>query len=66
MKRADDQVLWWMKRGDSAELVPTQPVLSWLVIEAQHAVKWAFSWAGYATDVGEELSGIQSLYAAAA
>ena len=85
MKRPDDQVLGWKKRGDSAELVPTQPVFdpktTWLVIDALDAVKWAYAWAGYATDVvaarltepfvrfvrqrPKDLSGIKSLYAAA-
>ena len=55
LKRADDQVLLWKKRGDPAELVPTQPIFdpksTWLVIDALDAVKWAYASSGYATDV---------------
>ena len=55
MKRSEDQVLGWKRRGETAEFVPTQPQYdprsSRTVVDALEAVKWAYTWAGYGSDL---------------
>ena len=55
MKRSEDQVFGWKRRGETAELVPAQPQYdprsSWTGVDALEAVKWAYTWAGYGSDL---------------
>ena len=84
MKRSEDQVLGWKRRGETAELVPRQPQYdprsSWTVVDALEAVKLAYTWSGYGSDLDAdrltdpflkyvrqrpgELEGVKSLYEA--
>ena len=54
LRRTDDQVLGWKRKGDTAELITTQPKFdpktSWLILDALEAIKWAYTWAGYCGD----------------
>ena len=50
----DDQVLGWKRKGDTAELITTQPKFdpktSWLILDALEATKQACTWVGYCGD----------------
>ena len=50
----DDQVLGWKRKGDTAELITTQPKFdpktSWLILDALEAIKRACTWVGCCGD----------------
>ena len=54
LRRASDQALGWKRKGESAELIITQPKFDpktiWLIIDSLKAIKWAYVWAGHALD----------------
>ena len=54
LRRASDQALGWKRKGESAELIFSQPKFDpktiWLIIDSLDPIKWTSVWAGHALD----------------